>query len=62
MDNIWDGNPSKSEVVGRCGGDENPEWSCRTDKSRTEEPPNKPLCDVMYTITLNGCLHYTMLW
>ena len=22
MDNIWDGNPSKSEVIGHCGGDE----------------------------------------
>ena len=22
MDNIWDGNPSESEVIGRCGGDE----------------------------------------
>ena len=21
MDNVWDGNPSKSEVIGRCGGD-----------------------------------------
>jgi len=24
MDKIWDGNPSKSEVIGRCGGDEKP--------------------------------------
>ena len=22
MDNIWIENPSKSEVIGRCGGDE----------------------------------------
>ena len=22
MDNIWDGNPLKSEVIGRCGKDE----------------------------------------
>ena len=22
MDTIWDRNPSKSEVIGRCGGDE----------------------------------------
>ena len=22
MDNIWDRNPPKSEVIGRCGGDE----------------------------------------
>ena len=30
---IW--NPSKSEVMGRCGGDEKNEWPRRTDKSRT---------------------------
>jgi len=27
-------NPSKSEVIGRCGGDEKTEWPRRTDKSR----------------------------
>ena len=27
-------NPSKSEVIGRCGGDEKNEWSRRTEKSR----------------------------
>ena len=26
MDQIWDRNPSKSEVIGRCGGDEKTEW------------------------------------
>jgi len=25
MDTIWDINPSKSEVIGRCGGDEKKE-------------------------------------
>jgi len=35
MDKIWDRNPSKSEVIGRCGRDEQAEWSRRTDKSRT---------------------------
>ena len=28
-------NPSKSEVIGRCGEDEKNEWLRRTDKSRT---------------------------
>ena len=28
-------NPSKSEVIGRCGGDGKTEWPRRTDKSRT---------------------------
>ena len=32
-------NPRKSEVIGRCGGDEKNEWPRRTDKSRT--PPKK---------------------
>ena len=27
--------PSKSEVIGHCGGDEKTEWPRRTDKSRT---------------------------
>ena len=35
MDKIWYRNPSKSEVIGRCGGDKKNEWPRRTDKSRT---------------------------
>ena len=34
MDKILDRNPSKAEVIGRCGGDEKNQWSGRTDKSR----------------------------
>ena len=34
MDKIWYRNPSKSEVIGRCGGDEKTEWPHRTDKCR----------------------------
>ena len=26
MDKIWYRNPVKSEVIGRCGGDEKTEW------------------------------------
>ena len=37
MDNVWDRNPSKSEVIGLCGGDEKTEWLRRTDKRRTLE-------------------------
>ena len=32
MDKIWYRNPSKSEVIGRCGGDGKNEWPHRTDK------------------------------
>ena len=35
MDTISYENPSKSEVIGSCGGDEKNEWPRRTDKSRT---------------------------
>ena len=34
MDKIWDRNPSKSEVIGHCGGDEKNEWPRRNDKSQ----------------------------
>ena len=34
INKFWDKkNPLKSEVIGRCGGDEKNEWPCRTDKS-----------------------------
>ena len=34
MDKSCYRNPSKSEDIGRCGGDEKTEWPRRTDKSR----------------------------
>ena len=34
MDKIWDRNPSKSEIIGHCGGDDKNEWSRLTDKSQ----------------------------
>jgi len=37
MDKIWYRNPSKSEVIGRCVGDEKTEWPHRTDNSRTQK-------------------------
>jgi len=41
MDKSWIENPSKSEVIGRCGGDEKTEWPSRTDKSRQKSEPTK---------------------
>ena len=35
-------NPSKSEVIGCCGGDEKNEWPRRTDKSRKEKKKRTP--------------------
>ena len=37
MDQIWDRNPSKSEVIGRCGGDEKPNHAEPT-KSHAKNP------------------------
>ena len=35
MDEIWYGNPSNSEVIGRCGGDEKTNDHAEPTKSRT---------------------------
>ena len=35
MDKIWDRNPSKSDTIGRCGGDGKNEWPRETENSRT---------------------------
>ena len=44
-------NPSKSEVIGRCGRDEKSEWPRRTDKSRTLKYKNKNYhCNVLNKI------------
>ena len=43
MDKIWDKNPSKSEGIGHCGGDEKNGWPHRTDKSRMLKI-NKKIC------------------
>ena len=37
MDKIWYRNPSKSEVIGCCGGAEKTEWPRRTDKSKVKK-------------------------
>ena len=41
MDNIWDENLLKSEVIGRCGGDEKNERPCRTNKSLNDKTLKK---------------------
>ena len=41
MDKIWYRNPLKSEVIGRCGGDEKNEWPRRTDQSITLKKKDK---------------------
>jgi len=36
MDKIWDRDPSKSEVIGHCSGNEKTEWPPRTDKVKNK--------------------------
>ena len=44
MDKIWDRNPSKSEVIGRCGGDEKPNDHAEPIKvERQNKKPQKTL-------------------
>ena len=35
MDTIWDSNPSKPEVVGRCCGDKKTKWPSRKQQQPT---------------------------
>ena len=42
-------NPSKSEVIGRCGEDEKTEWPCSTDKSRTLKQIKNPYKSEIWT-------------
>ena len=50
MDNIWDGNPSKSEVIGRCGGDEKNRMPTQNRQSRTQTNTRTPIA--MYIVFL----------
>ena len=46
MDNIWYRNPSKSEVIGRCGGDEK---TTKTTQNRQKSNVNKNKIEKIYT-------------
>ena len=54
--------PSKSEVIGRCGGNEKTEWSRRTDKSRTLKFKKKSStkCDVTKAVHATLPLPYSI--
>ena len=54
-------NPSKSEVFGRCGGDEKHEWPRSTDKSRTLKKFSVDGIDIQtYPISLSVPCSVTM--
>ena len=40
MDKIWYRNPSKSEVIDRCGGDEKPEWKRTQNRQKSNAKKN----------------------
>ena len=58
MDEIWYRNPSKSEVIGRCDGDEKTDWPRRTDKSRTLKTKQNYKHNSTITATQTQILHY----
>ena len=60
MDKIWYRNPSKSEVIGRCGGDEKTEWARRTDKSRTLKINKNEIHVDLHVIIISRLHIYTM--
>mgnify|MGYP000349664828 CR=1 FL=1 len=54
MDTIWYENPSKSEVIGPCGGDKKKtERPRRTDKTRTLKKLNGETLNSLETIAYN---------
>ena len=62
MYKIWYRNPSKSEVIGRCGGVEKTEWPRRTDKSRMLKKRKKRTCSCLhdYQRRLLVSVHFQM--
>ena len=46
MDKIWVRNPSKSEVIGRCGGDEKPNDHAEPTKVKAKKKKKKGLQNV----------------
>ena len=62
MDKIWYRNPSKSEVIGRCGGNEKTEWPRRTDKSRTlKKKMNTLFIYIFLFFLLKGFMHLALM-
>ena len=65
MDKIWYRNPSKLEVIGRCGGDEKTNDHAETTKSRTLKNPkilqdSLVLMSSVYTCNTYFVIHLSM--
>ena len=55
MDKIWYRNPSKSEVIGRCGGDEKTNDDAEPTKSRTLKNHNLQYFTFASLLPINEC-------
>ena len=54
MHNIWDRNPWKSEVIGRCGGDEKNERQSRTLKEKLKKTLQDMNIKLTFLFTLSS--------
>ena len=61
MDKVWYENPSKSEVIGPCGGDEQTEWPRRTDKCQTLKKITRHFVSPNYYIYTQLLMEHVML-
>ena len=69
MDKIWYRNPSKSEVIGRCGGDEKKRMTTQNRQKSNAKyffiyicPRNsiKPYCENVHVATVTNYILYTL--
>ena len=64
MDNIWDRNPLKAEVIGRCGGDENNRMTTHNRQKSNAKNDNIQFvqtCSYAWFtwVIVNTCFHYS---
>ena len=53
MDKIWDRNPLKSDVIGRCGGDEKTNDHAEPTKNVQPTAPHRPMtCSIQYNCNI----------
>ena len=57
MDKIWYRNPSKSEVIGRCGGDEKTRMTTQNRQKSNAKKQNKKIIFIIVIIVSSICIH-----
>ena len=62
MDNIWDGNPSKAEVIGHCGRDGKKRMTTQNRQSRTlnKNLNNSYLHTIHVSVILNNLYKWSL--